>query len=232
MFYLSVPMSTEPNVNVPRPGESRDKRLTRIEGDLIKRYDEQRRRIHPTYATSKTDRNKSTWEKVAEMVVSKGLNPFEFIDAQFDLWPEGSFPYPNQLLGDVALERQQQYSTTMTGSPDSRVHAQRFYVSNMTGRIGMTEGAAFACPHIDLRAWFRVLFCPETAPEYPEILQKYRAVAIRQIERDSRLKQFLLHNYGNRAQRIIQPTVPNLPNRPSSPLPQPSPTRSQWGSWI
>ena len=200
---IAFPVATPQENSLSSPLIGR--RLLQLERQITDHYKALRQKQHPSYRPKKDD---ASFMKAAELCHQHGADPYEFIDAQFALNEFGTYPPPNHLVAEAAVERWRRYRSRVDdvstlaypGKTDQVVHSarvegiwscQNLYVSLLRKRCGLSEADIFLGEGSPLRAWFRLLCCPE--PLLPQVDARYGAVGRQQLRGDEPLRRYLEH---------------------------------------
>lgn len=206
--------------HISRLPENKGKELVRIEDRVLKRYLFHRSKAHPGSSDFLAEREEKFIQKAAVQIYDLNVEPEAWVDAQIQVGSKpGAFPYASILVGEKAVERYDSIHASMTATPSNQVFTHGFYVESVVTRTGCTEREAFLDPSIDLRAWYRVLFCPEEI--FGAVKKKYLAAAKNQLKQDTRLAEYLNKHYGDRIIRRLSEAIPKISTGPHNPLPPP-----------
>lgn len=205
----------------------RGKKLAMIEQQMLTRYLEIKTRRFPA-SGGVSSRFDYAWPKMALQVYNLGADPEAWIDAQCE--GLAFLPYPNQFYGEAAQQKYEDLAQSIQTTPEAAVWTHQFYVECFRDRVGMSEGEIFLDPDLDLRAWFRVLFCPEYL--LPQIQRQYEKIAKSQLHQDKRLQDHLKQKYGDRTLRLIPQTISAEPFGSHPPLPPPPADTRRFKDWL
>jgi len=189
-------------MNYDDPNE-KGRDLVKIEMRLADAYIKEREARFPASSYKPGIKFDKAWAQMAEVVYDLKANPEDWIKAQFT--KPGIMPFPNQMFGDKAKQNYLQMEEAILATPDQNLFTHSFYVECLTKKVGLSIHEVFLNDSVDLRAWYRVVFCPE--PILPHISKKYKKIAVSQLNADKALQIYLIKNHYDRAIRIIPKDV-------------------------
>jgi len=169
------------------------------------------RTLYEAKRSTKTKKYKASvkfdaaWIKIAQVVIDIGADPVLYIESQFmipDGYANGQYPYPSQLYNELAKSKYKQISSRPQSPFELSFTNQVWYVRDLQKTFShKTLDEILSDPISPLKSYIRVMLCGSEVLDF--ILEKYGKEAVKELEWDQGLNEFIKNNYESRYKRIF-----------------------------
>lgn len=193
-------------MDYPHHRESR-----RTEDALAAAYERERRKSFPQWRMTQRVREYAVWERIAEWIEERGIDPEAYISAQF-LSAPGGVVFPQALFSEKAKANCETYESDGVPFKVRIFEVQMAKLRNMVVRVGFSVDEALAREDEDFLDSLRIVNFSERG--FVQHGEKFLQGAIREVAESRGLAKYIEERYDAAYERIVPKKVPAEPPGP------------------